>query len=82
MVKKIRLIEDNVPDEDPITEDQRAQLFELAQSIDWKLWELLKIGQAWAEREGLNTHDDPKPEIKITPPKPPGVKSIIVDEDK
>ena len=38
--------------------------------------------QIFIEPEGLNTHDDPKPEIKITPPKPPGVKSIIVDEDK
>ena len=77
MVKKIRLIEDNVPDEDPITEDQRAQLFELAQSIDWKLWEMLKISQAWAVREGLiepEVTDSKRAKSK------PAVKSVIVDE--
>ena len=82
MVKKIRLIEDDKPEEEPVTEEQFDQLFALAQSIDWKLWELLKIGQAWADREGLNTHDSPKTEIKITTPKPSGVKPIIVDEDE
>ena len=47
------------------------------QAIDWKLWELLKIAQAFAEREGLSL-DDPSPSpTKSTT----NVKSIIVDED-
>jgi len=45
MVKKIRLVEDQVPDEEQDKRDAAEQLMELAKSIDWKLWEILQIMQ-------------------------------------
>jgi hypothetical protein len=45
MVKKIRLVEDQVPDEELDQKDNMNQLMELAKSIDWKLWELLQTIQ-------------------------------------
>ena len=45
MVKKIRLIEDEVSDEQMDTNDMQRQWMELAKSMDWKLWELLQTMQ-------------------------------------
>lgn len=45
MVKKIRLIEDQVEDEVLDNEELQGKLYELAKSIDWKLWELLQTIQ-------------------------------------
>lgn len=45
MVKKIRLIEDQVEDEVLDSEEMQGKLYELAKSIDWKLWELLQTIQ-------------------------------------
>ena len=45
MVKKIRLIEDEVSDEELDTQDMQKQWMELAKSMDWKLWELLQTMQ-------------------------------------
>ena len=41
MVKKIRVIEDETPQ----NEDPETQMIELAKSMDWKLWELLQVMQ-------------------------------------
>jgi len=45
MVKKIRLIEDEVSDEQMDANDTQKQFLELAKSMDWKLWELLQTMQ-------------------------------------
>ena len=45
MVKKIRLIEDEVSDDELDTQDMQKQWMELAKSMDWKLWELLQTMQ-------------------------------------
>lgn len=45
MVKKIRLVEDEVSDEEMDQGDVQKQLIELAKSMDWKLWELLQTIQ-------------------------------------
>lgn len=45
MVKKIRVLEDVEPETKLTDEEMRYQLFEIAKSIDWKLWELLQTIQ-------------------------------------
>lgn len=45
MVKKIRLIEDEVSDQEMDANDIQKQFLELAKSMDWKLWELLQTMQ-------------------------------------
>ena len=45
MVKKIRLVEDEVSDEEMDMTDTTKQIVELAKSMDWKLWEMLQIMQ-------------------------------------
>jgi len=42
MVKKIRLIEDEVSDEQMDANDIQKQFLELAKSMDWKLWNYCK----------------------------------------
>lgn len=81
MVKKIRLIEEEDSAEELDQKEFQAKMLEYQQSIDWKLWEMLKIMQAWATREGIiklneaaPTEDDKEPEYDV--------KSIIVDEDE
>ncbi len=59
MVKKIRLIEDEVSDEQMDSADIQKQFLELAKSMDWKLWELLQTMQR-LER-GLTVVDDEEP---------------------
>lgn len=79
MVKKIRLIEDETTVEELDSAEFRAKLLEYLQAIDWKLWEMLKIEQKRAERDGLI-------EPEITEPKrtkkKADVKPVIVDEDE
>jgi hypothetical protein len=41
MVKKIRVIEDETPQ----NEDPETVLMELGKSMDWKLWEMLQVMQ-------------------------------------
>ena len=49
MVKEIRVIEDETPQ----NEDPETVLLELGKSMDWKLWELLQIMQRLEKK--LNT---------------------------
>jgi hypothetical protein len=53
MVKKIRLIEEEQSSEELDAKEFQAKILEYMQAIDWKLWEMLKIEQARAAREGL-----------------------------
>jgi len=79
MVKKIRVIQDDTAVEELDQADYQAKMLEYQQAIDWKLWEILKIAQAWAAREGLvDVQSD-------TPTKTPSnitIKSVIIDEDE
>jgi len=47
MVKKIRLIDEEQPEESSPTEGMPAgnEWLELAKSMDWKLWEILQLLQ-------------------------------------
>ena len=56
MVKKIRLIEDEVSDEQMDANDIQKQFLELAKSMDWKLQELLQTMQRL--EKGLTIVDD------------------------
>ncbi len=56
MVKKIRLIEDEVSDEKMDANDMQKQFLELAKSMDWKLWELLQTMQRL--EKGLTVVDE------------------------
>ena len=56
MVKKIRLIEDEVSDEQMDANDTQKQFLERAKSMDWKLWELLQTMQRL--EKGLTTVDE------------------------
>ena len=60
MVKKIRVI-----DEAPAVEEKTADydLMDLANSMDWKLWEILQILQRFEKKIGVvdgTDLDDPK----------------------
>ena len=50
MVKKIRLIEDEVPAEETTSAGVSTEMFELAKSMDWKLWEILQTMQRLEKR--------------------------------
>mgnify|MGYP001044623862 CR=1 FL=1 len=58
MVKKIRLIEDEVSDEELDRNDMQSQFMELAKSMDWKLWEMLQIMQRLEKQLGTTTTED------------------------
>jgi len=45
MVKKIRVLEEVEPGVKMMDEEMLQQLFEIAKSMDWKLWELLQTMQ-------------------------------------
>ena len=45
MVKKIRVLEEVEPGVKLTDEEMRQQFFEIAKSMDWKLWELLQTMQ-------------------------------------
>lgn len=45
MVKKIRVLEEVEPEVKMTEEEMRQQLFEIAKSMDWKVWELLQTMQ-------------------------------------
>lgn len=79
MVKKIRLIEEEQNDEELDAKEFQAKALEYMQAIDWKLWEMLKIAQRWAEENGYSETPEPQSNRKATKS---DVKPIIVDEDE
>lgn len=78
MVKKIKVVEDSINPDELGEQEYKAKVLEYLQAMDWKLWEMLKIAQRWAEENGYNETPEPqstrKPDSEITP--------IIVDEDE
>jgi len=89
MVKKIRLIDDNEQNQENTQTEFQTVLLETLKSMDWKLWEILKIEQARAQREGLvdvesNDTDnlDEQSSLDDTNLLTTNIKSIIVDEDE
>ena len=79
MVKKIRVIQDDTAVEELDQADYQAKMLEYQQAIDWKLWEILKIAQAWSAREcpvDVQSDTTTKPPSNIT------IKSVIIDEDE
>jgi spore maturation protein CgeB len=82
MVKKIRLIEEEPTFDEMSARDFQDKTLEYMKSIDWKLWEMMKVVQKWAEREGL-TDEAQTSSVKVTPKRQKSdVKPIIVDEDE
>ena len=79
MVKKIRLVEEDSTVEELSAQEFQEKTLEYMKSMDWKLWEMMKVVHKWAEREGLSETDDTS---KETPRKKSNVKPIIVDEDE
>jgi hypothetical protein len=79
MVSKIIVYdeEDPVEDETVDTATFQTQMLEYMQAMDWKLWELLKIEQARAAKEGDNASTVKQPSAKAKAK----FNSIIVDED-
>ena len=58
MVKKIRVLDEAVAEE---TKDEASMenFYELAKTMDWKLWEILQIMQRLEKKLGnLNVSDD------------------------
>jgi len=62
MVKKIRILEEKEPEVKMTEEEMRQQFFEIAKSMDWKLWELLQTMQRLEKKLSVvvdhNTDDD------------------------
>lgn len=86
MVKKIRLVEDEITDDELDTQEFQTKMLEYQHAMDWKLWEIYGIILKWAAREGFI---EPDPEPKKEAPKrrkkkakiKGGIKSIIVDDN-
>lgn len=57
MVKRIKIIDEIETPPVDIHDEIQNKLMEYMKAIDWKLWELLKIETARAEKEGLVIHD-------------------------
>ena len=77
MVKKIKMVDDEeVTQDDLDTLSYQKQMLEYHQAMDWKLWELLKIAKAIAERDNLfPPREEPAPDYSTQ------FKSIILEDD-
>lgn len=84
MVKKIKKIDDQMAPESDETDNSLSafeeKMLEYFAAIDWKLWEMTKIMQKLAEREGLS---EPSSNDSLEETERPinNYKSIIIDED-
>lgn len=67
MVKKIRMIEEVVTEEVLDEQSWQKQMLEYQKSMDWKLWEMLKIMQGIVIDSGNDGAD---------------IRNIIIDEDR
>ena len=57
MVKKIRVIDE--PVEEPTEEASMQSFYELAKTMDWKLWEMMQIMQRVEKKLSvIDTEDD------------------------
>lgn len=80
MVKKIRVIEEEKTDEELDAQEFQARMLEYMQAMDWKLWEMLKVVQKFAEDNGYADPEETPVEVK-TKKKSTKIKPVIVDED-
>jgi len=61
MVKKIRLIDEEQPEESSQKESLASgEWLELAKSMDWKLWEILQIMQRLEKKLDVTTKKETK----------------------
>ena len=58
MVKKIRVLEEVEPEVKMTDEEIRQQFFEIAKSMDWKLWELLQTMQRLEKKLSVIGEED------------------------
>lgn len=95
MAKKIRVIEEEQPTDSELdTQEFQKRMLEYMQAIDWKIWEMAKIFQQFAEEHGYNselpkTSDDDNSQSDVDDVieeqpnrKTSKVKPVIVDEDE
>ena len=80
MVKKIRLIEQESSDEELEIAEFQSKMLEYMRAMDWKLWEMLKIEQARAIREGLVPAEVEGAPLAREPAK--DFKPVVIDETK
>jgi Fe-S cluster biosynthesis and repair protein YggX len=57
MVKKIRVLNEEVNERED-TELSSREIYELAKSIDWKLWEMLQTMQRLEKKISVIDNDD------------------------
>jgi hypothetical protein len=86
MVKKIIMVEEDQTETPAVIPQSEFQSTVIAtlETIDWKLWEILKIAQRWEEVTfGPPQKVIPPPINDLTPHDVDiGMISIIVDEDE
>lgn len=87
MVKKIKYIEEEVTPEDMDQADYQTKMLEYMHSMDWKMWEMFQIVQAFAEREGIVIKKDDKdskpvaPAAEEVPELDADIDAILLEED-
>ena len=68
MVKKIRILDE--PMEEEIEQVDMTKLYELAKTMDWKLWEMLQIMQRFERKinvlDDQSIGEDKEPTVKTT----------------
>ena len=83
MAKKIRVVEEERTEEELSNEEFQAKMLEYMHTMDWKLWEILKLMRAHLETD--NEQPDVTEEVEKgvveTKLKKKGPKPVIVDED-
>ena len=68
MVKKIRILDE--PMDEEIEQADMAKLYELAKTMDWKLWEILQIMQRFEKKISVlddQSLDNEEKDEKSTP---------------
>jgi hypothetical protein len=83
MAKKIRVIEEERTEEELSTEEFQAKMLEYMHTMDWKLWEILKLMRAHLETDNVqpDVAEEVEKGVVETTPKKKGPKPVIVDED-
>lgn len=84
MVKKIRVVEEERSEEELSTEEFQAKMLEYMHTMDWKLWEMLKLMNNHLGKENLEDDTNDKVEetvVKANAKAKKGPKPVIVDED-
>jgi hypothetical protein len=80
MVKKIKFIEEEIPVEVMDEQTYQTKMLEYQKSMDWKVWEILKLMQSMAET--TVSVDDTDIEVATPAKLKSGITPIIVEEDQ